>query len=87
MKYWAGIAKQLSLLTQLGLSLITPLLLCIGICWWLNNSAGLGSWIYIPGFFLGLGSSFTVAWRFYQAITRVQKKDKKKKRVSFNRHS
>lgn len=87
MKQWADILKNVSMLTQFGLSLLTPLLLCLGICWWLTSRFGLGGWIYIPGFFFGLGGSATVAWKFYLSVTkRAQKERQEKKNVSFNRH-
>ena len=40
MKDWMKIARGLALLTQFGLSLVTPLLLCVGICWWLTVRRG-----------------------------------------------
>ena len=95
MKQWSDIIKNLSLLTQLGLSLITPTLLCLGICYLLQNKTGIGAWIYIPGFFFGLGGSATVGWNFYQMMERRQKKEdaargitrgEKKKGTSFNNH-
>lgn len=87
MKNWADIIKNLTLLTQFGLSFITPLLVCLGICWWLSVHMGAGSWIFIPGFFFGMGSSGMVAYKFYQSVSSREKKEKKKTRVSFNRHS
>lgn len=86
MKNWSGFVKNITMLSQFGLSFITPLLLCLGICWWLNAQLGLGGWIYIPGFFFGLGGSFTVAYKLYLSVINRQEKDRKKK-VSFNRHS
>ena len=81
--------RQLAMLSQFALSLITPLLLCLGICWWLVNHFGLGGWIFIPGFFFGLGGSGTVAWKFYKAQIGAEKKEEesRKDKVSFNRHS
>ncbi len=87
MKNWADIMKNITMLTQFGFSLITPLLVCLGICWWLSSRAGVGGWIYIPGFFLGLGGSGMVAYKFSLSITASQKKEKKKPKISFNRHS
>lgn len=87
MKEWADIIKNVSLLTQFGLSLMTPLLLCLGICWWLTSRFCIGGWIFIPGFFFGLGGSATVAYKLYLSETLRQKKEKKKDKVSFNRHS
>lgn len=86
MKNWADIFKNITMLTQFGLSLITPLLVCLGVCWWLSSRMGLGGWIFIPGFFFGMGGSGMVAYKLYLSITTRQKKEKKSK-VSFNRHS
>ena len=88
LKQWSEILKNISLLSQLGLSLITPLLLCLALCWLLISKTGVGSWIYIPGFFFGMGGSGTVAYKFYLSINRQQKKEdkKKKNKVYFNRH-
>ncbi len=79
------IFKHLTLLTQLGLSLIMPLLMCLAFCWFLTYKFGVGVWVYILGFFFGLGASFMTAYKFYMSQTRKNKDDKKK--VSFNRHN
>lgn len=86
MKQWSDLIKNMTMLSQLGLSLITPILLCLAICWMLVVKAGVGEWIYILGFFFGLGGSGTVAYKFYLSINRQHKKEEKKKKVSFNRH-
>lgn len=80
------IIKQLSWLTQLGLSLITPLLLCILVCVLLCNRFGFGGWIYIPGFILGLGASFTTGYNFYRSQSDKSKKDSMNAKKGFNRH-
>lgn len=84
MKSWAPVIKNLSMLSQLGLSFITPLLLCLGGSWWLTEHMGVGQWIYFCGFFFGLGGSFSVAWKFYQSV--VSREKKRTKKVSFNKH-
>lgn len=88
MKSWMEIMKNMAMLTQFGLSFITPLLLCLGICWWLTSGPGLGGWVYIPGFFFGLGGSITVAYKLYLSVTGRQNKERKEKKekISFNRH-
>lgn len=86
MKNWGYIIKNLSMLTQLGLSFITPLLLCLAGCWCLTTYAGIGEWVYLLGFFFGLGGSFTVAYKFYLSIMSHEKKRDKKKKISLNRH-
>lgn len=88
MKNWMDAIKNLTMLTQLGLSFITPIFLCLAVCWWLNTYAGLGGWVYIPGFFFGLGGSFTVAYKLYLKVMEDQKRRGRKnpKKSSFNRH-
>lgn len=88
MKNMSAIFKQLSLISQFGLSLIVPLLMCLGGAWLLNVKAGWGLWIYIPGFFFGLGSSFMTAYKFYLLQNRNTEKEKKneKPKVYFNTH-
>ena len=73
MKKWGDIIKNMTLLSQFSLSFITPLLLCLLICWWMSTSLGIGEWIFIPGFFFGLGGSFTVAYKLYLSVTGHQK--------------
>ena len=85
MKQWREIAQKLTLLTQLGLSFIMPMLVCVGICWFLCDRFSIGPWIYIIGFILGIGASFMTAYKFYLSVINRQKKEKKPK-VSFNKH-
>ena len=76
---------HVSLLTQLGLSLTVPPVLCLLVCSHLADRYGLGSWVYVPGFILGFGSSYVTAWKLYRAQMKKEKK-KEKERDSFNRH-
>ena len=87
MKNWMDIVKNITMLTQFGLSFITPLLLCLSACWMLDNRAGFGGWIYIPGFFFGMGGSAMVAYKLYLSVTEKKKKEEKKTKISFNSHS
>ena len=88
MKQWTQIVKQLSMLTQFGLSLLTPTLLCLGICYLLTVKVHAGGWVYIPGFFFGLGGSAMVAWKFYLRTIKDEAKEEHRrgKKTSFNRH-
>ncbi len=86
MKNWSELIKNLAMLTQFGLSLITPLLICLGICWYLETHTGVGSWIYIAGFFFGLGGSGTFALKTFRRISDKEQKKKKDQDISFNRH-
>ncbi len=94
MKKYSDIFKQLALLTQFGLSLLMPTLLCVLGCAFLVSKTGLGEWIFIPGFFFGLGGSAVTAMKFYRMALkdtdRHKKKfedDKRKNKVFFNDHS
>ena len=51
MKKWTGMITNLTMLTQFGLSLVTPLFLCLALCWWLCDRFSVGTWIYLIGFF------------------------------------
>lgn len=86
---WSEILRNLSMLTQFGLSFITPLLLCLAGCWWLTAHTGVGMWIYIPGFFFGMGGSAMVAYKSYLWVMNQEKKkkEKEKDKVSFNSHA
>lgn len=85
MKKSSDIIKNITMLTQFGLSLVTPLLLCLAGCWLLTSRLGTGGWVFIPGFFFGMGGSAMVAYKLYLSVQKQAKKEKKKK-VSFNRH-
>ena len=43
MKNWADMLKNITMLTQFGLSFVTPVFLCLALCWWLNIHMGLYS--------------------------------------------
>ncbi len=86
MKKFGEIYKNMILLTQFGLSLVTPLLLCLGLCWWFTSVFRIGGWIFIPGFFFGMGGSGMVAYKLYLSIVKRQKKENTKKKISFNTH-
>lgn len=87
MKNWADILKNITLLTQFGLSFITPLLVCLGVCWWLSSHMGVGGWVFIPGFFFGMGGSGMVAYKLYLSVITREKKNRKKQKVFFDKHS
>lgn len=75
----AGIWNGIVLVGQFGLSLIMPLLICLGACYLITDRTGAGGWIYIPGFILGLGGGFSTAYGFYRAAMKknARRKDQK----------
>lgn len=84
MSEFARVFRNLSLIGQLGVSLVTPLLMCLLGAYWLNVKMEAPLWIYIPALILGLGSSFMTAWKVYLSVVRRSKK--KEPRAAFNRH-
>jgi len=88
MKHRSEIMQNLLLLSQFGLSLAAPLLLCLFLCQHLVSVRHVGEWVYIPGFFFGLGASFTTAWKLYQSVMNRTKRDEEDKetRVASNEH-
>ena len=78
---------QFVMVGQLGLSLVTPLLICIFVCYMLTVKLGMPGWIYIIGFFFGLGGSMMTAYKVYLEISAKNKSKKRDEReISFNRH-
>ena len=77
---------------QLGLSLITPVLLAAAGAYLIIDKTGAGVWIYIPAFILGLGASFMTAYKLYTSETdRTGKTNsenctKSKRKNGFNDH-
>lgn len=86
MKNFREIGRNLALLTQLGLSLIMPLLLCILACVFLMNRFDIGGWIFIPGFFFGLGASFMTAYKFYTSTSKKAHNESRTDKANFNDH-
>ena len=44
-------------------------------------------WVYIPGFFFGLGGSFMTAWKLFRSIMKREEEEKKKRETAaFNQH-
>ena len=84
---FSKLMTQFAMVGQLGLSLVTPLLVCIFACYMLTTKLGWPGWIYIIGFFFGLGGSAMTAYKVY---LEGSKKNETKKRPgnegSFNKH-
>lgn len=61
--------QYLSYLTQLGLSIAVPPVLCVLAAGWLQKRFGIGDWIMLCGIFLGIGagaSSFLSFIRYFR---------------------
>lgn len=54
---WFSVLQGLTWLTQLGLSLAVPPLLCLLGAGWLARQFSLGPWVWVLGILLGLGAA------------------------------
>lgn len=82
--------RLLTWFTQLGLSVVTPLLLCIWGAVYLKGRFQLGGWIILAGVCLGLGGAVSGFRNSLAAMRREAEAEQQEKReppVSFNDHS
>ena len=80
---------QFAMVGQLGLSLLMPLLMCLGGCYLLVTKLSFPIWVYIPGFILGLGASMTTAYKVYLSVVNKEEKKKIKRdpnEINISRH-
>jgi len=81
--------RLLTWFTQLGLSVVTPLLLCIWGAAYLKARFQLGEWIILLGVCLGLGgavSGFRNSLATMRREAEADQREKKEPPVSFNDH-
>ena len=82
--------KDLSLLvwlTQLGLSTVTPLAVCVLLSVWLQQHFQLGSWVIWVGVLLGFALAIDGFRTGIKQMSRLaKKKDKPQPPIAFNDH-
>ena len=79
--------KNLVWMTQLGLSIAAPLVLCILGAVWLRDRFGWGGWVVALGILIGLGAAVSSLWSSFKSIQRqAGEEDKGDPGVSFNDH-
>ncbi|MEG2928084.1 MAG: AtpZ/AtpI family protein [Oscillospiraceae bacterium] len=66
--------KYLSLLSQLGISLIVPPLMCILAATWIKNRFGMGDWIVVAGIIFGIGGGITSVYNYLKVAMNDAKK-------------
>ena len=76
---WFRLLKTAVQFTQLGLSLVVPLLLCLWAAGRLQRRFHLGNWILLVGLGLGLGAMGVTFVRFVRGILKDSKPDRNKK--------
>ena len=67
---------NLSLLSQLAISMLTPIFMMIFVCTWLKNKFGLGDRVVIAGIILGLCSGITRVWGYLKKSIRDAEKQR-----------
>ena len=67
-KDYYKIVKSLAWITQFGLCMITPLLLCIFIADFIKTKFDVGGWIMIAAITIGIGGSFMSLLNFIKMV-------------------
>ena len=83
---WLKAFRELAWLTQLGISLITPPLLCAAVCWWAIGRLGWPAWTMLPALGLGFGAAAVGFYNFYKYTQRKSERGHKKDPPAFNDH-
>lgn len=86
MRPWLRALRELTWLTQLGLSLVIPPFGCALGAWWLTAHAGAPAWIMAPALVLGLGAAAVSFYNFYRYTQRRAQRQKKPP-AAFNDHT
>ena len=68
-------AMALSMITQFGLSVAAPIVLCALAASWIKQRFGLGDWVSLAGILIGVGSGICSMVNF---IKTIQKKIEEK---------
>lgn len=76
---WFRLLKIAVQFTQLGLSLVVPLLLCLWAAGWLQRRFHLGNWMLLVGLGLGLGTMGITFYRFICGILKDSNPNRNKK--------
>ncbi len=64
-----------SMITQFGLCVIVPMLLCIGGSVWLKNRCNLGDWVVLIGLLMGIGSGIMSMLKTIKQMNELTKED------------
>ncbi len=88
MKQWSEIMRNVTMLSQLGLSFITRCLICLAVCWLIVSKTGVADGYISRDFSLVLEvpGQWHINFIFLLTDSRRKRTKKKKNKVSFNRH-
>lgn len=68
---------NLSLISQLAISLLVPIFLMIFVCTWLKNKFGFGDWIVLAGILFGVASGLNSMWSYLKRFLREGRQQQK----------
>jgi len=60
---------KLTLITQFGISLVSPILLCLFASIWIQKRFQTGYWVVIIGILLGIATMINTFYRFYKTYS------------------
>ncbi len=78
--------KYIIMLTQFGISVVGPLLLCILGSRWLMTRFSLGGWVMVVGILLGIGGAISGLAQSMKQIHHASKEEARDVPLSFNEH-
>lgn len=67
--------RNLFLFTQLGLSVVSPVLLCAGAGWLMDRYWNTPSWVMVVCILVGLASGMISAWKLLKKMLAFSEKD------------
>ena len=70
-----SVISALAMVTQFGITTITPMLLCIFAAMWLKNRFALGDWVVLIGVLMGVGSGFLSMMKMIRQMSELSKKE------------
>lgn len=90
-KSWMKLIRTITLLGQLGFTLITPPVAMALLGWWLQSRFGLGTWVMLVCLVIGLMTAAASAVTFYRRVMarvrgRAQAEEPAEKPVVFYQH-
>ena len=90
MKGYLKVVKAVSVMGQLGFTILTPPLVLIMAAWWLQDRFGWGTWVMAVALLIGLITSAVSAYQLYRRVLADAKhhkpKEETKKPVVFYHH-
>lgn len=86
MQKFNKVFSELVWLTQLGFSLLTPLLLCLGGAWLCVEKLSAPLWIMLPALVLGFGGAVASFCSFYKYTQKKASRSEQKAPPAFNDH-